>query len=385
MRAHVALSALLLAPAAHAQPGPQAAPVVSPEVLGDRRVVFRIRAPQAQVVRLVGSDIPGVGQGSPLSTDGNGVWVATLGPIEPGTYRYHFNVDGVPVIDPRNPTTSESNNNTWSLVYVPGLDFMDTRDVPHGAVAAVTYYSSALGRFRRMHIYTPPGYPAGGGKYPVLYLLHGAGDSDDSWTSVGRAGFILDNLIADKKAKPMIVVMPAGHTAPGGFRQPTRNDDFSRDFLNDVVPYVEKNYRLLKDRSQRAIAGLSMGGNQSLDIAVSHLDRFGYVGVYSSGLIGMFGPVRSPAPGAPSPSPSPPGPTWEEQHRKALDDASRRKGLELLWFATGKEDFLLETTRKTVVLFKRHGFDPVYRETGGGHTWINWRQYLNEFAPLLFR
>jgi enterochelin esterase family protein len=198
---------------------------------------------------------------------------------------------------------------------------------------------------------------------------------------VGRAGFILDNLIADKKAKPMIVVMPAGHTTPGGFRPPTANDDFVRDFLEDVVPYVEKNYRVLTDRGSRAIAGLSMGGNQSLNIAVPHLDRFGYVGVFSSGLIAMY---MTPRPGGPQP-PSPPGPSFEEQNKAALENASARKGLKLLWFATGKDDFLLETTRKTVELFKRYGWNPVYQETGGGHTWINWRNYLNEFAPLLFR
>src|SRR5213075_2117669 len=163
-------------------------------------------------VRLSGSDIPGVGQGAEMTKGTNGVWEITLGPIGPGAYRYNFNVDGVSVIDPRNPATSESNNNVWSLVNVTGADFLDTKDVPHGAVSAVTYYSKALRRFRRMHVYTPPGYESGKGRFPVFYLLHGAGDSDDAWTTVGRAGFILDNLIANKQAKPMVVVMPAGHT-----------------------------------------------------------------------------------------------------------------------------------------------------------------------------
>src|ERR1051326_7444666 len=150
--------------------GPQGPQVVSPEVLPDHRVTFRILAPQGE----------------------NGVWEATLGPLDPGAYRYTFMVSGVPVIDPRNPHTSESNNNVWSLVVVPGSDFMDTRNVPHGAVAAVTYYSTALEKFRRMHVYTPPGYENNQEKYPVFYLLHGAGDCDEAWTSVGRAGFILD-------------------------------------------------------------------------------------------------------------------------------------------------------------------------------------------------
>jgi enterochelin esterase family protein len=374
---------LAQATAIQAQPVPEG-PQVSPEVAADRRVTFRIRAPQAVVVRLVGTDIPGNQQGTSMTRGEIGTFEVTLGPLAPGSYRYSFDVDEVRVIDPRNPATSESNNNAWSLVHVPGDEFMDTRDVPHGAVSSVTYYSTALGRFRRMHIYTPPGYPAGGGKFPVLYLFHGAGDSDASWTSVGRAGFILDNLIADNKARPMIVVMTAGHTAPGGFRLPTANDDFARDFLSDVVPYVEKNYRVLTDRAHQAIAGLSMGGNQALNIAFSRLERFGYVGVFSSGLFGMF-PVRPAASTAPAPPPPPPGPPWDEQHKASLENATLKKGLRLFWFATGKDDFLVENTRKTVEFFKGHGFAPVYLETDGAHTWTNWREYLNEFAPRLFR
>ena len=179
-----------------------------------------------------------------------------------------FVVDGVPTMDPRNPAVSESNTNSWSLVYVPGAEFMDTAvNVPHGAVASITYYSTALSRFRDMHIYTPPGYELGGGKFPVFYLLHGSGDCDDSWTSVGRAGFILDS-IAAKKAQPMIVVMPAGHTSttfplPGAAR-PTR-DEFADDFMDGIMPYVEKHYRgALTDRAHTAMAGLSMGGGQTL-------------------------------------------------------------------------------------------------------------------------
>ena len=198
--------------------GPQSPRIISPEVSAERKVTFRILALKAESVKLGAGDIQGLGPGATVMTKGtNGVWEITVGPIGPGAYRYNFNVDDVTVIDPRNPSGSESNENTWSLVYVPGSEFMDTKDVPHGAVAEVTYYSSSLKRFRRMHIYTPPGYEKNQQKYPVFYLLHGASDSDDSWSSVGRAGFILDNLIADKKAKPMLVVMPAGHTgaSPG--------------------------------------------------------------------------------------------------------------------------------------------------------------------------
>lgn len=368
--------------------GPEAPPIVSPGVSNDRPITFRIVATNAQIVRLTAGDIPGIGQGTNLVKATNGLWEVTIPPVQPGAYRYTFNVDGVPVIDPRNASTSESNNNAWSLVYVPGSNFMDTQDVPHGAVASVTYYSTILKRFRRMHVYTPPGYERGKGKFPVFYLLHGAGDSDDAWTSVGRAGFILDNLIASKKAKPMVVVMPAGHTRPftfaarGGGRTnapATRPpDEFLPEFIADIMPYAEKHYRIYADRGHRAIAGLSMGGGQTLNIAITNLDKFAYIGVFSSGLFGSYGRTRD---GAAAPTT---GPTWEQQHLEALDNSKLKKGLKLVWFSTGVDDFVVETSRGTVEMLKKHGFNPVYRESTGGHTWINWRNYLLEFAPQLF-
>jgi enterochelin esterase-like enzyme len=389
--------------------------VTSPEILADRRITFRILAPQALAVRLAAGDIQGLGQATQLTKGENGVWEITVGPIDPGSYRYNFNVDGVATIDPRSPFISESNNNVWSLVTVPGLDFADTKNVPHGSVGAVTYYSTALSTFRRMHIYTPPGYERNNDKYPVFYLLHGAGDSDDSWSSVGRAGFILDNLIAAKKAKPMLIVMPAGHTrrgaAAGGAIGRTATDEFVKDFVADVMPYVEKNYRVLTDRSNTAIAGLSMGGNHALQVGIPHLNRFGYIGVYSSGLLGGFpglgggrrgaAPPAAPSAAAPAAAPAaasaappaaapaaPQAPTaadWEKENAANLANANLKKGLKVFWFATGKDDFLLTTTNATVELFKKHGFNVVYKETAGGHTWINWRDYLNEFAPMLFQ
>ena len=358
--------------------------VVSPEVTSDRSVVFRLFARNATDVKLSGGDIPGNGgPGKAMIKGENGVWEITLGPLGAGAYRYTFNVDGVTVVDPRNPVHSESNDNVWSMVTVPGSDFMDTREVPHGAMAAVTYQSKALGRARRMHIYTPPGYEMSKAKYPVFYLLHGASDSDHGWPSVGRAGFILDNLIAARKAKPMIVVMPAGHTTRGGFRMPGQADEFAKDFTADIMPYVETHYRTMNDRAHRAMAGLSMGGMQTLSVAFPHLDKFAYIGVFSSGLIGSFGAPRAGAP--PQANPPDRGAAYEKANGAMLDNPAMKKGLKLVWFGIGKEDFLLADNRGTVEFLKKHGFTVVDRETEGGHTWINWRNYLNDFTPQLFQ
>ena len=251
------------------------------------------------------------------------------------------------------------------------------------------YNSTALGGIRRMHVYTPPGYESDRDRYPVLYLLHGAGDVDESWSTVGRAGVIVDNLIAARKAKPMLVVMPAGHVngagaalgAPagaGGAGDPVlaaANDPFVKDFVTDLMPYVEKNYRVQAERQGRAIAGLSMGGSQTLNIAIPHLDQFAHVGVFSSGILGGGQPGATTSFGQ----------AWETQNLASLDNAAAKRGLKLLWFGTGKADFLIETTRSSVALMKKHGFAPVFVESEGGHTWLNWRDYLSEFAPQLFR
>src|SRR5207245_4574626 len=234
--------------------------VTSPEVGPDRRVTFRILAPTAQTVELRSpGDIPGVGGRGvappQLTKDADGVWERTFGPLPAGAYRYVFVVDGLTVVDARNPATSQTNTTVYSLAVMPGSDLFDTKNVPHGAVAAVHYNSTALGGIRRMHIYTPPGYETSRDRYPVLYLLHGAGDVDSSWSTVGRAGVILDNLIAANKAKPMIVVMPAGHVngagaAPAGPPAAVgaqgipgigaAPDPFVSDFLKDLMPYVER-------------------------------------------------------------------------------------------------------------------------------------------------
>lgn len=359
-------------------PVPQGPQVTSPEVTADRHIVFRILAPEAKKVMLFSTDILGIMKPvSAMSKGVEGIWEVTLGPLDPGAYRYNFNVDSVPVIDPVNTSISEANMNVWSMVYVPGADFMEMKHVHHGAVSTVNYYSASLKRFRRMHVYTPPGYESGKGKYPVFYLFHGALDCDDSWTSVGRAGFILDNLIDAGKAKPMVVVMPAGHTGPFQMGNTSLGDDgFIQDFLGSIMPYVEGHYRVYTDRKHRAIAGLSMGGSQTLNISIPNLAKFGYIGVYSSGIFGITssGPV-----------PAQSGPSFESRYKKKLNDGQLKSGLRLFWFATGKEDFMIETTRATVQMFRNHGFDVVFKESPGGHTWLNWREYLNEFAPMLFQ
>jgi enterochelin esterase-like enzyme len=393
-------------------PGPK---VVSPEVSPDGTVTFRILAPNAQKVALMDNDIgvmlsgagpgplagsttPAVPAGTKLPQGGlvfaknaDGIWEASFGPVPPGAYRYAFLVDGVRTLDPVNTRTSESNTNVWSMFTVSGSPLMDTREVPHGAIASIYYYSQVLKTTRRMHIYTPPGYEADNKKYPVFYLLHGAMDTDEAWTSVGRAGFILDNLLADGKIKPMIVVMPAGHQpgqpaipAPPQPGAPPVVNPFTNEFMTDIMPYVEKNYRSINDREHRAIAGLSMGGFQTLDIAFLHLDKFSKIGVFSSGAVLGRRPA-APAAGAQSAAtPAAPQPSWEEVHKTNLDDAGLKKGTKLIWISTGVDDGLMANTKSTVEILKKHGFNPVFIESPGAHSWFNWRNYLITFTPQLF-
>lgn len=349
-------------------------------ILADGKISFKIYAPMASEVRLGGTDIPVSINNSLLKKRENGIWEIIVGPVESGAYRYNFMVDKIAVIDPRNPVTSESNMNTWSLIYVPGADFMDIKDIPHGAISEVTYFSESLHRFRRMHIYTPPGYESGDGKYPIFYLLHGAFDCDNSWSTVGRARFILDNLIAEKRAVPMVIVMPAGHTEPFSFSSMLDSsrpmfDEFVEEFNKDIKPFVENHYRVYTDRKSRAVAGLSMGGWQTINIGIPNLAEFAYLGVFSSGIFGITGTMFG----------NNKGPSWEDKNKVILSDDKLKDDLKLIWFATGKDDFLLETSRASVALLKKYGFDVTYKESEGGHTWKNWREYLNEFAQLLFK
>jgi len=359
---------------ARSRQAPAATPnatLVSPEVAADGRVTFRLYAPNAQQV-VLHSEYNGMlpTTAVPLAKAENGVWSVTVGPIDPGVYRYTYVVDGLLAIDTRNPDVSGSLNNVQSVFTVPGADFLAMKpDVPHGSLETVWYHSITLGDMRRMHVYLPPGYETGKERYPVLYLLHGAGDNDDAWTSVGHANFIVDNLLAAGKARPMIVVMPAGHVNRSfSIAGITNQDPFSNDFLKDLLPYVEKHYRVVADRPHRAIAGLSMGGLQTLDIALPHLDKFAYVGIFSSGWFNGSD-VQ-----------------FLREHGDALDNAAWKKGLRVLFVGVGTGDQLAyPSSQRMVGILKAHGFRVEEHLSDGGHTWVNWRNYLNEFSPLLFQ
>jgi len=363
----VAMGAPANAQAPGARPRRVQDTLTSPSIGADGRVTFQLYAPKATEV-LLRSEGPAPFANQPLTKGDSGVWRLTA-QLPADLYIYWFDVDGVAVADPRNNRPRVNMSTVRSLLEVPGAtsEFFAERPVPHGQVAAIHYQSKALGVPRRMHVYTPPGYATSTQRYPVLYLLHGAGDNDQSWLMAGRANFILDNLIAAGKAKPMIVVMPAGHTPPPASGAPSP-DAFSRDLLGDVIPYVEQNYRVLPGREQHAIAGLSMGGQQTLNIGLPNLDRFSQLGVFSSG---WFGPEGAA--------------TFAKNNEALLSDPKVNDRIRLFWFATGKDDFVLPSTKAALALLDQHKIRYSYKETEGGHTWPNWRAYLNEFAPLLFR
>jgi enterochelin esterase family protein len=355
----------------------------SPEVLADKMVTFRIYAPKAEEVS-VGGDF---GRGGAMTKDEQGIWSLTVGPLTPDYYSYSFTVDDVRTVDPKNPMIKQGVASLDSMFLVPGdeAEFEATKEVPHGEIRAAWYRSGTLGEPRRMHVYTPPGYEGGDAKYPVFYLLHGGGDEDSGWSTIGRAGFILDNLIAAKKAVPMLVVMPNGslpppkdmpaRPAPGETPSPEfraarekMQGRFTDELLKEVVPVVEKTYRVKTGRENRALAGLSMGGGQTLRVLVTHPEEFAYVGIWSAGLFG--GNAEQ----------------WEKQHEEFLAAKDRVNGaVKRLEIVVGDQDFALAGSKSLAELFQKRGVEHELRITGGGHTWINWRHYLNEFAPRLFQ
>ncbi|NLX54272.1 MAG: esterase [Planctomycetaceae bacterium] len=344
--------------------------IVSPEVHADRTITFRLKAPQADTVLVQG--LAGM-EPQPLTKSAGGVWEVTVGPLAPELYSYTFSVDGAVVTDPHNRHVKK-----WltvdSLVEVPGDPPLlhEQQRVPHGVVHHHVYDSHTAGCQRGVYVYTPPAYRADGTqRYPLLVLLHGYGDDESAWLEAGRAHWIADNLIAQGQVVPLVIAMPYGHPLPlprsGSF------DDYAtpnrlameEDLLQDLVPLLESAYLLEHDRTYRAIAGLSMGGGQSLHIGLKHLDRFAWIAGFSSAT-----PVGD----------------MDREYASLLEQVSATNDrLKLLWVGCGKDDFLLERNERFRVWLADKGIRHVYRLTAGGHEWAVWRKYLAEVLPQLFR
>lgn len=355
-------------------------PLIYPSVeqLPDSRLQFRLCANDAAEMRVVSSDIeqiPSGYDGKPaglaMTRDSLGYWVATTPtPVPAGTYAYGFRSAGMAVLDPQAERFSINYRGANAVVEVQGPEgAFQSFDpaIAHGAVATIDYPSKTLGVVRRAHVYTPPGYEKGGDRrYPVLYLVHGAGDSDDSWTSRGHAHYILDNLIAAGKAVPMIVVMPAGHTAFKPGSDLFANKDFAGDLTQDLIPLIDRTYRTQAAPAARAMAGLSMGGAHTLSWGVPDPETFGPVAVFSMGFY---------LPG-------------QEERFVAANDAALKRRAKAPWpvyFAMGKTDFLHPSVAPTRQVFDRYGIKYRYVETEGGHSWTNWRYYLQDYSQSIFK
>ncbi|HYU40728.1 MAG TPA: alpha/beta hydrolase-fold protein [Vicinamibacteria bacterium] len=365
------------APALRAQPAPSPAPpppppLVSPEVQPDERVTFRFRAPNAKEVTVDREGAPKLA----MQKDAQGIWSVTTDRLPPDIYGYAFTADGVRLVDPSNAVIIPNLLNKSSALHVPGPSSLpwEVGAVPHGTLHHHFYRSRVVGDDRDFYVYTPPAYdPHESKRYPVLYLLHGFSDDASGWTAVGRAHVILDNLIAAGKAKPMLVVMTLGYGAPefvsrgfGVFRDLAlrqRNYERYRDALfTEVMPFVENTYRVTADRESRAIAGLSMGGAESLFVGLNALDRFAQIGAFSSGGVPEDFDVTFPG-----------------------LDASANAKLRLLWIACGTDDRLIDANRKFHTWLDAKGVKHTMVETPGAHTWMVWRRNLATFVPLLFQ
>ncbi len=346
-------------------------PAMAQEVHADRTVTFKYKAPKAKAVTVSGD----FGKGGPMTKDKAGEWSLSTEPLEPNIYSYKIIVDGNAMLDPQSHSFKPERASVSNAFNVPGDTpaIWDARKgIPRGTLRLTEYKSTSLETTRRLRVYTPPGYKDDKEKkFPVLYLFHGSGDNEATWSEFGKADVILDNLIADGKAKPMIVVMPEGHTAPpvprdapGAAEARNKNlGNFERDLLEDVVPFVEKNYRAAKDCESRAIIGLSMGGNQSLIIGLNHLDLFAWVG-------GMSSAVREPA-------------TQLAPFFASASTANEK--LKLLWIGVGKDDFLLKDNQTLDAMLTEKQVKHTYVETAGAHAWPVWRRYLADFAPQVFQ
>ncbi len=348
-------------------------PLISPEVHADRTVTFRFRGPNDKEVAV---QIEGMPKSIPMQKDDQGVWSVTTEPLAPDYYGYTIIADGVGLFDPSNHVIKPNFLYRASEIHVPGPATLswEIGAVPHGEIHHHFYKSGVVGDDRDFYVYTPPGYdPRGKQTYPVLYLLHGFSDDASAWTAVGRANVILDNLIAQGKAKPMLVVMPLGYGAPevllpnsGVWRDlaiTERNfNKFREALLTEVVPRVEAEYAVIKDRNSRAIAGLSMGGSESLLTGLNTLDEFAWIGAFSSGGITEQFDIEFPA-----------------------VDSKTTEQLHLLWIACGTDDRLIDINRKLRGWLASKNIKHVDIETSGAHTWMVWRRNLMEFSPLLFR
>ena len=389
--------------AAHAQQnlswgqGPQ---VASPDVHAYNTVTFNLIAPEAQKVQITGDFLPskkvvfnGATFDAPadpvdLVKNDKGVWSFTTEALKPELYTYNMIVDGVKIIDPLNVYNIRDINNLFSVLLIGGdarTDLYKVNKVAHGTVSKVWYESPTAGLTRRLTVYTPAGYETSGKEYPVLYLLHGIGGDENAWSELGRAAQILDNLIAQGKAEPMLVVMTNGNISqeacPGetseGFRVPTMmlpktmEGSFETAFP-DVVKFMEKTYRVKKDKAHRAIAGLSMGGFHSLFISINNPDTFDYVGLFSAAVDQQQNTANGGFPNI-----------YADRNQKI--DNLFSKHPKLFWIGIGKTDFLFKNNNDLRAYLDSKNHKYTYLETEGGHIWRNWRIYLSEFVPLLFK
>jgi enterochelin esterase-like enzyme len=367
------------------RPQTRAPRIISPEILPDNKVTFRIYSKGAAKITVTGEWQSGPNSTEALVRNDTGMFTLTVGPLKPELYGYNFNVDGVTTIDPANIQLRRDGVRYSSFFIIPGTEsdlYFQKNGVPHGNVSKVWYNSPVLGTDRRVYVYTPAGYEKNTQKYPVFYLLHGAGGDEDAWTTMGRAAQIMDNLIAQGKAKPMIVVMTNGNANQSGAANEVTNvssqgnyqslaGKFEVHLVKDLVPFIEKNYNVSTGKENRAIAGLSMGGMHTQTITNDNPGMFGYIGVFSMGIMN-FGPQNQDA-------------AKLEQERDAKIAALKNSGYKLYWIGVGKDDFVYQGVIKLRSTLDKQEFKYIYRESTGGHTWANWRIYLSEFAPLLFK
>jgi len=363
-----------------------AAEIISPEVNADHSVTFRFMAPNVKEVKLSGDWLPAEGWNpgsTAMSKDESGLWSFTTQPLSPELYNYSFIADGLKTTDPNNVYLIRDVATVTNIFIVGGeqADLYKVNAVPHGTVSRRWYNSPGNGKMRRITIYTPPGYEAGKEKFPVMYLLHGMGGDEEAWIALGRTAQVLDNLIAQGKVKPMLVVMPNGNVvqeaAPGEsslglykptFQLPNTMDGKYEATFQDVIKFVESNYRVKTKKSDRAIAGLSMGGFHSLHISRIYPNTFDYIGLFSAAIL--------------------PDQDVTSAVYQNLDEtlkAQKDNGYKLYWIGMGKTDFLYQSGVEYRQRLDKIGMKYTYVESEGGHTWRNWRVYLTEFTPLLFR